>query len=63
MAPPATAAAAAAGGAYMMTNAAGGNAVIAYRRAADGSLTHIGDFATGGIGSGKLVSPPRGQSR
>lgn len=40
------------GGVYTMSNAASGNEVIAYRRAADGSLTHIGDFATGGLGSG-----------
>lgn len=51
--PYATAADAAAGGVYTMSNSASGNVVIAYRRAADGSLTHIGDFATGGIGSGK----------
>ncbi len=52
MAPPVTAADAAAGGVYTMSNSASGNVVIAYRRAANGSLAHIGDFATGGIGSG-----------
>ena len=36
------------GGVYTMSNAASGNAVIAYRRDANGSLTHIGDFSTGG---------------
>ncbi|MDQ3688527.1 MAG: lactonase family protein [Chloroflexota bacterium] len=41
-----------AGGVYTMSNAASGNAVIAYRRSADGALTHIGDFLTGGRGSG-----------
>ncbi|MBA2720113.1 MAG: beta-propeller fold lactonase family protein [Chloroflexi bacterium] len=47
-----TAASAPVGGVYTMSNAASGNAVIAYRRHADGSLTHIGDFSTGGLGSG-----------
>ncbi len=41
------------GGVYTMSNAASGNAVIAFGRHADGSLTHIGDFSTGGTGSGK----------
>ena len=46
------AATAAAGAVYTMTDAAGGNAVLALRRAADGSLTSRGAFPTGGAGSG-----------
>ena len=42
----------AAGFVYTETNAAGGNAVLAYTRARDGSLSAIGSFATGGNGSG-----------
>ena len=41
-----------AGFVYTETNAAGGNAVLAFARADDGSLTAIGSFATGGLGSG-----------
>jgi len=37
---------------YTETNASGGNAVLACARAGDGSLTAIGSFATGGLGSG-----------
>ncbi len=50
---PVSAATPPAGGVYTMTNAAGGNAVLAYARAANGSLTRLGEFATGGTGSGK----------
>src|SRR2546421_68150 len=35
---------------YTMTNAASGNAVVAFHRAADGTLTSAGSFATGGTG-------------
>ena len=42
----------AAGFVYTETNASGGNTVVAYTRAGDGSLTVIGSFATGGLGSG-----------
>jgi 6-phosphogluconolactonase len=41
-----------AGTVYTMTNAAGGNAVLAYARAADGSLSPSGTFPTGGSGTG-----------
>jgi 6-phosphogluconolactonase len=37
---------------YTLSNGAGGNAVIAYTRASDGSLTPLGTFPTGGLGSG-----------
>lgn len=40
------------GAVYALTNAPGGNEVIAYRRAADGSLAPAGSFATGGAGTG-----------
>ncbi len=42
-----------AGGAlFTLDNATAGNHVLAYRRAADGSLTFLGQFATGGSGTG-----------
>ncbi|MFI5262868.1 MAG: beta-propeller fold lactonase family protein, partial [Candidatus Limnocylindrales bacterium] len=37
---------------YIETNAAGGNAVAAYQRHADGTLTWSADYATGGTGTG-----------
>jgi 6-phosphogluconolactonase len=37
---------------FTIDNAAGGNHVLAYRRAADGSLSSLGAFATDGIGTG-----------
>lgn len=40
------------GAVYTMTNAAGGNEILAFARAADGSLTFQGAYATGGLGSG-----------
>ena len=39
------------GALYTLTNAASGNEVLAYSRAADGSLTFQGAYATGGLGS------------
>jgi 6-phosphogluconolactonase len=41
-----------AGGVFSQSNAPGGNEVVAFSRAADGSLTRVGSFATGGTGSG-----------
>jgi hypothetical protein len=41
-----------AGFVFTSTNDAGGNAVLAYERAADGTLTAAGSFATGGAGTG-----------
>ena len=40
-------------GVYTQTNDPGGNHVIAYRRAADGTLTPLGAYDTGGLGTGK----------
>src|SRR5689334_3788948 len=37
---------------FTSTNEAGGNAVLVFRRAADGALTAAGSFATGGAGTG-----------
>src|ERR1035437_2335711 len=37
---------------YTETNAATGNAILAYSQAHDGSLTWIGTFPTGGLGTG-----------
>jgi 6-phosphogluconolactonase len=45
------------GAVYTTTNGPGTNAVIAFRRAADGSLTRIGRFVTGGRGIGGTVDP------
>ncbi len=39
-----------AGAVYTMTNSAGGNAIEAYARASDGSLTPAGTYPTGGAG-------------
>jgi 6-phosphogluconolactonase (cycloisomerase 2 family) len=49
--------AAAVGGVFVTTNAASGNAVVAFARAADGSLTPSGTFATGGVGIGGTLDP------
>jgi 6-phosphogluconolactonase len=37
---------------FTMDNATAGNHVLAYSRAADGSLSFVGEFATGGFGTG-----------
>jgi 6-phosphogluconolactonase len=54
-----TNAAASAGAVYVQTNAAP-NEVIAFRRAADGSLDHIESMATGGEGDGTPHLPSQG---
>ena len=41
-----------AGFVYTETNAAAGNSILAYARAWDGTLSSIGSFATGGLGTG-----------
>src|SRR5690242_8361616 len=51
-APAASAHASGAGIVFTSTNEAGGNAVLVFRRAADGALTAAGSFATGGAGTG-----------
>jgi 6-phosphogluconolactonase len=40
------------GALFTMDNATTGNHVLAYRRAADGALSFLGEFDTGGIGTG-----------
>ncbi len=40
------------GAVFVLTNEAGGNAVLAFARAADGTLTPAGQFPTGGAGTG-----------
>ncbi|MGE5249630.1 MAG: lactonase family protein [Bacteroidota bacterium] len=49
---PAFAATEPAGYVYTTTNAPGGNAVLAYLRAEDGTLSFQGSYATGGLGTG-----------
>ena len=46
-----------AGGVFVSTNGQNGNAVVAFARAADGSLSHTGTFATGGNGIGGANDP------
>jgi 6-phosphogluconolactonase len=41
------------GAVYLQTNDSERNEVIAFRRAADGSLAHLGTYATGGRGTGR----------
>jgi 6-phosphogluconolactonase len=50
-----------AGAVFVMTNAVDKNEVIAYRRAADGTLQESGRFATGGRGSGGNNDPLESQ--
>lgn len=45
-------ASAAVGQVYTSTNAVAGNAILAFDRAADGSLTPAGSYPTGGVGTG-----------
>lgn len=45
------------GAVYVMTNQDTGNAVTVFERAADGSLTQIETFPTGGLGNGNATSP------
>ncbi len=59
--PPAANAQTRAGAVFTLTNAANANAVVAYRRAADGSLTYQGRFLTGGRGSGGTIDPLQSQ--
>jgi 6-phosphogluconolactonase len=46
------------GAVYIMSNAVIGNKVLAYSRAANGSLVYVGAFATGGLGSGVGLTVP-----
>ena len=45
------------GAVFTQTNAVAANAVIAYARAEDGSLTYAGTFSTGGNGIGGVTDP------
>lgn len=54
---PRRAAAADVGGVYTLTNGAAANAVVAFRRAADGTLTPLGTYPTGGRGTGGAIDP------
>ena len=45
------------GAVYTLTNAAAGNGVVAFHRAANGALTPLGTFATGGNGIGGTLDP------
>lgn len=44
------------GAVFTMTNAPSGNAVLAYRRAANGSLQFAGSYATNGLGTGAALN-------
>jgi 6-phosphogluconolactonase (cycloisomerase 2 family) len=45
------------GGVFVSTNGLNSNAVVAFARAANGSLTYTGTFATGGTGIGGVADP------
>ena len=45
------------GAVFTQTNTASGNAVVAFARAGDGSLTYAGTFSTGGNGIGGTTDP------
>lgn len=49
------------GAVFVMTNAADRNEIIAYSRAANGTLKEVSKFETGGRGSGGLVDPLESQ--
>ena len=49
------------GAVYVMTNQPTGNGVTAFSRASDGTLTLVGTFPTGGLGTGGPPDPLRSQ--
>src|SRR5918999_1056071 len=49
------------GAVFAMTNQPTGNAIVAFSRASDGTLTPAGVFPTGGLGSGGGPDPLRSQ--
>ena len=49
------------GAVFAMTNQPTGNAIVAFSRASDGTLTMAGTFPTGGLGSGGGPDPLRSQ--
>lgn len=50
------------GAVYTASNGTASNEVLAYHRAANGSLTYIGAFPTGGRGSGGAIDPLQSQN-
>ncbi len=50
------------GGVYTMTNATSGNAIVAFARSADSTLTPLGTFPTGGTGTGGAIDPLQSQN-
>ncbi len=44
---------AAAGAVYTLNNSSSGNAVLVFSRSADGEISSVGTFSTGGTGTGK----------
>jgi len=50
-----------AGAVFAMTNQTSGNAIAAFQRDEDGSLTFVGNFPTGGLGFGAQPDPLRSQ--
>ncbi len=48
------------GAVYAMTNEAAGNRIAVFNRAANGTLTPGGSFATGGLGSGTFENTANG---
>jgi 6-phosphogluconolactonase (cycloisomerase 2 family) len=46
------------GAVYLLTDSTAGNAVVAYARAADGTLSYTGTFPTGGLGGVTPGNPP-----
>jgi 6-phosphogluconolactonase len=49
------------GAVFAMTNQPTGNAIVAFSRSADGTLTLVGTFPTGGLGTGGPPDPLRSQ--
>lgn len=49
------------GAVFVMTNAAAKNEIVAYNRAANGTLREVSSFETGGRGSGGLIDPLESQ--
>lgn len=52
----------ASGAVYAETNATAGNAILAFHRAADGTLTALGAVPTGGLGAGGTSDPLQSQN-
>ena len=50
------------GGVYVDTNSASGNAIVAFARFDNGTLNKLGEFATGGLGTGGAGDPLQSQA-